>query len=129
MSREAIPEDVQRFILTCIQSVPQLEAILLMRSQPGHAWNSKEISQRLYLSEKKGKDILSSLHAAGFLSTSETDPLHYSYAPHSEPMTQMVDRVAEIYAKNIIGVATLIHSNLSNQAQQFADAFKWRKSP
>ena len=39
----------------------------------------------------------------------------------------MIDQLAEIYAKNLVEVTNLIHSKIGKRAQQFADAFKWRK--
>jgi hypothetical protein len=39
----------------------------------------------------------------------------------------MLDRLAGIYARNLVDVTNLIHSKTSRKAQQFADAFKWRK--
>jgi hypothetical protein len=51
----------------------------------------------------------------------------YRYYPNSEELRQMIDRLAETYTKNLIEVTNLIHSKTGKKAQQFADAFKWRK--
>jgi hypothetical protein len=37
------------------------------------------------------------------------------------------DRLADLYATHLVEVTLLIHSSLDRKAQQFADAFKWRK--
>lgn len=49
MAREPIPEDVRRFILTSIISVPYLEALLLLRNAPNQWWESATVAQRLYI--------------------------------------------------------------------------------
>ena len=41
----------------------------------------------------------------------------------------MIDRVAETYTRQLVDITNLIHSKTSKKAQQFADAFKWRKDP
>ena len=41
----------------------------------------------------------------------------------------MIDRLAEVYYQHLVEVTNLIHSKTSKKAQQFADAFKWRKEP
>ena len=38
-----------------------------------------------------------------------------------------IDRLADLYATHLVEVTHLIHSSLDRKAQQFADAFKWRK--
>ncbi len=126
MNRPAIPEDIRRFILTSVPSVPFLEALLLLRNEAVQPWDARQLAQRLYISEKTATDLLNGLQAAGFLQADPALPA-YSYKPQSAELTEMVDRVAETYARNIVDVTNLIHSNVSKQAQQFADAFKWRK--
>lgn len=127
MSSETLPEDVKRFILTSILSVPHLEALLLLRSETLVPWDSARAAQRLYVSDKTADQLLADLCAAGFLVVSGEGNSLYRYQPNSEELRQMMDRVASIYARRIIEVATLIHSKTVKKAQQFADAFKLRK--
>jgi hypothetical protein len=47
MGKPSIPEDLRRFVLTSIPSVPFLEALLLMRADPDHAWRRDTLAQRL----------------------------------------------------------------------------------
>ena len=51
----------------------------------------------------------------------------YRYGPHSLELIEMIDKLAAAYATNLVSVSGLIHSKLDRQAQQFADAFTWRK--
>lgn len=127
MTREPIPEDVRRFILTSITSVPHLEAMLLLRNAPDQSWDRTGVSQRLYVSEKAASELLSDLCAAGFLAVTGPETSLYRYHPRSDELTEMIDRLAEAYAKNLVEVTNLIHSKTGKRAQQFADAFKWRK--
>lgn len=121
------PEDVRRFILTSITSVPFLEAMLLLRNEPEPPWDARRVAERLYTSEKAAAELLSELCAAGFLvATAPESPL-YSFHPNSDELGAMVDRVAEEYTKNLVEVTDLIHSKTGRMAQYFADAFKWRK--
>jgi hypothetical protein len=41
----------------------------------------------------------------------------------------MLDRLAHAYVHDLIGVTRIIHSRTERMAQQFADAFKFRKDP
>lgn len=127
MTREQIPDDVVRFILVSIPSIPYLEALLLLRGDAEHSWDSKRVAQRLYMSEKAVNDLLSELHAAGILHATMDGTTVYRYRPASEELRDMIERLADIYAKNLVDVTNLIHSKTGKKAQYFADAFKWRK--
>lgn len=125
MTALPIPDDVQRFVLLTIPSVPYLEALLLMRSTPGRTWDAAQVAQRLYLSDKVGASLLSGLAAAGVADAEQSG--QYRYRPQSEELTELIDRLAIVYAKNLVGVSNLIHSKMSKKAQQFVDAFVLRK--
>ena len=43
--RSAIPDDVRRFILTSVPSVPYLEAMLLLRGEPQAAWDASALGE------------------------------------------------------------------------------------
>jgi Mn-dependent DtxR family transcriptional regulator len=129
MDSRPIPDDVTRFILLSVPSVPYLEAMLLLRRDTRQAWDPARLAQRLYLSDSAAQTLLAELHASGILEVADPDarmPL-YRYHPRSEELRQMIDRLAEVYAKNLIEISNLIHSKISKKAQQFADAFMWRK--
>jgi hypothetical protein len=127
MDREAIPDDIKRFILTCITSVPFLEALLLLRASPDEDWNSARVARRLYLADKAAAELLAELHAAHLTSISPQDATLFRYNPNSNELRQMIDRLADTYSKHLVAVANLIHSKTSKKAQRFADAFKLRK--
>jgi hypothetical protein len=127
MSREWIPDDVKRFILVSVPSIPYLEAMLLLRNHEGQWWDGKWVAQRLYLGEKAAGDLLSDLYTAGILACTGDEPPAYCYRPVSEELRNMIDRIAHIYATNLVEVTHLIHSSTGKKALTFADAFKWRK--
>jgi Mn-dependent DtxR family transcriptional regulator len=126
MAREPIPEDVRRFILSSIISVPYLEALLLLRNAPDQSWDRTTVAQRLYISEKTATELLADLSAAGFIVVTKSES-SYRYHPNSDELRQMIDQLAETYAKNLVEITNIIHSKTGKKAQQFADAFKWRK--
>lgn len=125
MSREPIPEPIRRFILACISSVPYLEAMLLLRTEPDRLWDSRQVAARIYAEEGVIQKILTDLAENGVLVATATHL--YRYEPTSAELRQTIDRLADVYAKNLVEVTDLIHSNTGKKVQQFADAFKWRK--
>lgn len=119
-----LTDEIKRFILTSIPSVPHLEAILLLRNHHAETWDGKALARRLYLGEKAANDLLIELCEAA---VAQFDGTGYRYQPRSQELCDKIDQLAGAYASHLIEVANLIHSKTGKRAQQFADAFKWRK--
>jgi hypothetical protein len=126
MSAPGISPDIRRFILTSISSVPHLEALLLLRNEP-HAWNAARLAGRLYVSEKTAATLLGELVAAGIAQPESDRQLEYRYEPRSSELGGLLDQLAVTYTTHLVEITHLIHSKTDRKAQQFADAFKWRK--
>ena len=128
MAQQAIPEDIRRFVLTSIPSVPHLEALLLLRGAPG-PWSTAALAERLYLGEKMATGLLEDLCQSGMAVSAgiEQSPVSYCYQPASDLLRATIDSLADFYARHLVEVTHLIHSKHDRKAQQFADAFKWRK--
>lgn len=127
MDRAPLPEDISRFILLAIPSVPYLEAMLLLRRDKVQPWDTKRLAERIYVSDKAAQALLSKLHANGILAAVDQEQQLYEYRPQSDTLDEIIGRLAEAYSKNLIDVTNLIHSKTNKKAQQFADAFIWRK--
>ncbi|PWF39453.1 hypothetical protein [Massilia glaciei] len=129
MSAATIPDDVKRFILVSVHSVPYLEAMLLLRGEAQAPWNGKRLSQRLYVSEKAAAALLSQLHDAGVLVSADNshDQPAFCYKPGSVELREIIDKLAATYAKQLVDVTNMIHSTTDKKAQAFANAFVWRK--
>lgn len=125
MSQAEFPPDVRRFILTSVPSVPYLEALLLLRADPASAWDTAGLSRRLYVPERTAGELLQQLRDSGVAEpVGEGGAIRY--APTAE-LRDVLDRVAQAYAQDLVTVTGLIHSRIDRRAQQFADAFRFRK--
>lgn len=127
MAQASIPNDVVRFIMLGIPSVPYLEAILLLRSETDHPWDAKQVAQRLYLAEGVAQSLLDELCSKGVVASVDRQKRLYRYHPNSAELTQTINLLAKVYAENLIEVTNIIHSKTNKKAQQFADAFLWKK--
>lgn len=124
MTIHELPADVRRFILTSVPSVPYLEAVLLLRADPRQSWTGPRLAQRLYVPERTAADLLVQLRD-GAVAEPDVDGA-VRFAPSPE-LASLLDRVADAYATHLMTVSDLIHSRMDRRAQQFADAFRFRK--
>ena len=127
MTYKDLPDDVRRFILTSVPSVPYLEAVLLLRADPRAPWDAAAVARRLYLPEPAAGELLRALASAGIAQPYPETPAAFGYEPATPELAAMLDAVAKAYGANLVKVTDLIHSRVDRRAQQFADAFRWRK--
>ncbi|MET0858335.1 MAG: hypothetical protein ABWY27_16410 [Telluria sp.] len=124
-----IPEDLRRFVLTGIPSVPFLEALLLLRADAERIWRCSDVAERLYIRDRAAQALLEQLCHAGMAREcgANADAQAWRYDPATPAAADLIDRLAELYSRQLVQVTTLIHSKLDRKAQQFANAFTWRK--
>ena len=123
MSDESLPAEVREFLARHIDSIAQLEALLLLRSAPDTAWNAQGTAERLYIDEKEAWETLVHLATQGFLTQ---DAGGYKFAPQSEEMSRTVGLLADHYKRQLIPITNLVHTK-PRRIRQFADAFKLKR--
>ena len=124
MADEPIPDDLREFIVAHIDSVAQLEALLLLRRDPSTAWNPGSMAHRLYVSEGEATDLLTRLNDDGFLIVKEGS---YYFGPKSAKQRAMAGRVADAYSQHLIPITNIIHGK-PRRIREFSDAFKFRRN-
>jgi hypothetical protein len=127
MPREPIPDELRRFILTSVPSVPFVEAMLLFMAKPEHALSVEEIARGLYMPRAAAQQVVEALREAHAIAADPAQPEASRFAPATAELGAMLRNLAAFYARDLIGVTDLIHSRTARRAQQFADAFRIRK--
>jgi hypothetical protein len=119
-----VPEQARRLVLDAIDSVAELEALLLLRDTAGNRWSVEAASARLYVNPAVAADALNALARRGFLDES---PEGFVYQPQSPDLAEDVTALAQAYSTSLVAVTHLIHSKPSASVQDFARAFRFRK--
>jgi hypothetical protein len=120
MTSALLADDVRRYIMLAISSVPYLEALLLLHSSPQQVWNAAGIARRLYCGEAESANLLAALVAAGI---AEHGDGGYWYCPRDKQMAMLFDDLAAAYSSHLIEITQLIHSKADGRAETFANAF------
>lgn len=123
MPDSVIPADLYDFVIRHIDSIAQIEALLLLRRHADQAWDVPTTATRLYVSEQETLMILNNLCDDGLLACIGG---LYRYACASPEDEAMAERLQEAYANNLIAVTNIIHSK-PRRIREFANAFKLRK--
>ena len=123
MTEERVPAEVRDFLRACIDSVAELEALLLLREAPGQDWDAAMLARRLYVGEAEGTKILEHLVQCELAARTAAG---FRYHARDGERQRLVDGLADSHAKFLVPLTRLIHDKASG-IRKFADAFKFRK--
>jgi hypothetical protein len=105
MTTQYVPGNIRDFKLKHIASVAQIEALLLIWSNPEKRWSVSKVAARIYAGETETAKALEGLCANGLLV--RKDDVFGLNA--SEENVEMIGRLKEAYARNLILVTDVIH--------------------
>lgn len=125
-----IPADIRQFVLDRIDSIGELEALLLLRNSPDTWWEDAAVAQRLYLGTEQGRSILAKMETAELLiSQGEVPNRRWRYRPQSGDLREMIDRLAYYYTKHLVPMSNLVHEKSKIRIQEFSRAFDLPETP
>jgi hypothetical protein len=127
---DALPEpemDVYEYILKTIESVPHLEALVLLWNSRPVMWSIEELASRLYLPHDDVQRLVRDLVRLRLAAHSEAKPTKYSYLAVSPEQDQMMFLVDSAYRRDVVLISTLIHNKASSAIHEFARAFRLKR--
>ena len=123
-----VPEPVRRFIDAVIDSVPELECLLLLYRFEGQERTIEELAGRLYLSPEAVSAIVAGLESKRLIaSTNENDVVRYRYKPETIELREATTQLEQAYRSHLMLVTQLIHSKAPRAVLEFARAFRVTK--
>lgn len=125
---DALSPEVLRFLEQNIDSVPHLEALLLLWQSLPAEWQPAEVAARIYVPTGRGLAILDDLARRGFAVKSETAAGGFAFNA-AGPAAMQVPAVAAAYGNQLVAVSTFIHSKGPASILEFARAFQLKGNP
>lgn len=127
VSDEGIPQDVRAFVTDHIDSVLQLELLLLLQKKRDRDFDAAEVVEELRIDATWASAQLEDFCARGILACVEGTPRRYRYAPKSPEMDAAITRLDQTYTDRRVSVISLIFSKPTDKLKSFSDAFRVRK--
>jgi predicted ArsR family transcriptional regulator len=119
--------EVDGFILEEIESVPHLEALLLLWSSRPRTWTAAEMAQALYVSETAARAILQGLGRRQLCATPRGPVECWRYDGGSGGRDELVGRVEDAYRRELVRISRMIHAKGTPGMRGFAEAFRFKK--
>lgn len=121
-----IPTAVRDLIHQHIDSVEQLEVLLLLHDHGDRDWSAEDVSQELRTNQESTAARLADLTARGLVAEGATRDV-YRYAPRTHDINAAVAGLAREYSVRRVSVITLIFAKPLDRIRSFADAFRLRR--
>jgi hypothetical protein len=118
---------VDQFILEQIDTVPHLEALLLVWNHRPKPWSVNEMAKGLYVPADLAAKILRDLVQRGLLGETPESAGQYRYTSVSEEQDSLIGSVDATYRRELIRVSRMIHSKAPSSLREFARAFRFTK--
>ncbi len=117
---------MRRLIAEHIDSVEQLEILLLLYQHPERSWSEESVARELRISPMSAGDRLKDMARAAILSKVQGSEGEYRYTPDAQ-MGEAVAGLAAAYSERRVTVINLIFSKPVDKIRTFADAFRLRR--
>ena len=116
-------QDIDRFLLAEVDSIPHLEALLLIWKSRPKQWSIDALSRSLYVPLDRARAVVFDLQQREMLLV-ESELCRYNDAYAYD---WMIPHVAEGYRQELVRITNLIHSKASPAVREFARAFRLKK--
>lgn len=127
VNESGFSEKLEQFIAAEIQSLEQLEILLLLSGNPHRWWTAQSVYEVIKSSPGSVEDRLLELTGRGFLKVDGNPEKRYQFAPESDLVWTAVSELRDAYKERPVKVVQAIYSKPPDAVQEFAKAFRFRK--
>lgn len=127
MAEADIPDEVKRFLAEYIESLFQLEVLLLVEAHPQRAWTAEHVDRETRIGLESLKGLLAMFEKRGLLSVSNDGELSYRYQPVTKELDHAIKLLAVTYKERRVKVTSFIYSSPLDEIRGFAEAFRIRR--
>lgn len=121
-----LPADIQQFLAQHIQSIHELEMLLLLYAEADKRWTIDMVANHLYIPSEVVEERLVDLSVRNLLRRVMEPKQGSVYTPRDEHHTFM-QHLALHYKDRRVTMISFIFSRSDDTIRSFADAFKFRK--
>ncbi len=127
MGNEQKETQVEAFIRDQIDSVPHMEALLLLWRHRPQARTIEEVASALFVPPDVAKKILQDLTRQSLLETDAGIAPAILICCRSADRDRLMTAVDETYRRELVRLTGMIHAKGSQAAREFARAFRFTK--
>jgi predicted transcriptional regulator len=121
-----LEEEIRDFVDRYIDSVEQLEILILLKESAPQQWSAQEINEKL---QSHFSSVQTRLRGLCKLNLINCNAENYSYPGSDKSQEPKIEKLILAYKQKRIRVIEMIFSKPKDKLRDFADAFKIKKDP
>lgn len=118
---------MRRFIVRHIQTLEQLEILVLLLESTPRTWTDQAIAASLRTNPDSARTRLSRLVGDGLVAVSADSAPKYVYKPRTDVLDREARALLSCYRERRVAVITEIFAPTAQRATLFADAFRIKR--
>jgi hypothetical protein len=122
-----IPPTVQRFLERRIESVEQLEVLLLLQQYADRSWNAAAVADALRLTVGTAGRSLEALGRRDLLDVRIGDDVWFRFSPATPELAATVRQLADAYREGRTPILAFVAARRRRGLHDFSDAFRIRE--
>ena len=123
-ARDELPAELRAFLYSCIDSIEQVEILMLLR-EAERGCTTRAVASSLGLGEAAARGHLETLTARGLLHAAPGPEITYRFDPKTPALARYADLLADQHARARGAVLRFVATS-SRRTKGFADAFRLR---
>jgi hypothetical protein len=127
VGEEAIPNHVRQFVVDQVDSVMQLELMLLLQAERARQWSGGDVAAELRIDAAWVGSQLDELCRRRILVCHAGAGQTYQFGPADPAIARAIETLAALYATHRVSIISMIFSKPVDRLRNFADAFRLRK--
>jgi hypothetical protein len=127
VSEKAFSEELEKFIAAEINSLEQLEILLLLSGNPHKWWTAAGVYDVVKSSVQSVRDRLEEMVLRGILRKEDESELRYQFGPKNDAIWKVTSELRDAYKERSVKVVQAIYSKPPDAVQEFARAFRLRR--
>jgi hypothetical protein len=120
-------KSVDEFIEREMDTVPHLEALLLLWNSRPKRWTAEEMAASLYIPDSEARGILQNLVRRKLVKVDRGQVEAYGYISEPGESDALIAALEQTYRRELIRISRMIHAKASPGVRDFADAFRFTK--
>ncbi|HKT88895.1 MAG TPA: hypothetical protein VJQ59_10690 [Candidatus Sulfotelmatobacter sp.] len=118
---------VDQFIIEQIDTVPHLEALLLVWNRRPKVWSISEMASALYVPKDLAGRVLRDLAQRGLLQETPPDTGQFAYHSATPDQDNLISHVDTTYRHELIRISRMLHAKAPSSLRDFARAFRFTR--
>lgn len=127
MSEKVFSDELEKFIAAEINSLEQLEILLLLSGNPHKWWTATGVYEVIKSSVQSVHDRLNEMADRGLLNKEADSEVRYQFSPKNEQVWKVTSELRDAYKERSVKVVQAIYNKPPDAVQEFARAFRLRK--